>query len=83
MKQHSKMSRCNNRQRVMVHANHAANSKDQYEFFKHIRHLSLKTPYKRSILRSADGKLLDPFAAADALADWLRELDVVNPVLAC
>lgn len=67
----------------MVHANHAANSKDQYEFFKHIRHLSLKTPYKRSILRSADGKLLDPFAAADALADWLRELDVVNPVLAC
>ncbi len=59
---------------VMERAQQAADSKDQYEFFKHMRQLAPKTPFKRIILRDDNGQLMGPIESADALAEWLREL---------
>ena len=60
MKTHSKFSRKNKIKSVMERAQKAADSKDHYEFFKHIRQLAPKSPFKRIILRDDDGGLLGP-----------------------
>ena len=74
MKNHSKTSRKNKIKQVMERAQQAADSKVQYEFFKHIRQLAPKTPFKRIILRDDNGQLMGPIESAVALAEWLREL---------
>ena len=74
MKTHSALSRKNKIKSVMERAQKAADSKDQYEFFKHIRQLAPKSPFKRIILRDDDGRLLGPHESADALAEWLSDL---------
>ena len=74
MQQHSKSTRKAKIKEVLQHARAAADSKDQYELFHHIRKISPKTAYRRIQLRDANGEPLDPQSSADAISDWLTTL---------
>ena len=74
MKQLSKHKRKQKIQSIMQGAQMAAQSKDQYELFQHIRKLAPKSTHNRIMLRDHNGQLCNPSQAADLLAQWIQDV---------
>jgi len=74
MAQASKLSRQRRLDQVFHAAEQAANAKDHFQLFQSIRALAPKQPSKRIMLRSAQGDLLGPDAAADWLQRWFQDI---------
>ena len=74
MRQYAKHKRKQKRAQVLQTARRAANAKDQFELYQHIRSLAPKMPHKRVQLRASNGSMLTPAESADAIRDWLHEL---------
>ena len=71
LRQHSNLQRKERRQNLMSQARLAANARDQYTLFAHIRRITPKTPRRQFRLRGPQGELLSPSEAADSIAAWL------------
>ena len=74
IRQHSELQRKAKRQHLMQTARSAADAKDQYTLFAHIRRITPKVPKVNIRLRGTDGQLLGPDEAAQMIADWLQHL---------
>ena len=74
MKQFSKSTRKQRIQNIMQAAQMAAQSKDQYELYQHIRKLAPKSTQTRIMLRDDNGQLCNPSQAADLLAQWIQDV---------
>ena len=72
LRQHSNLRRKERRQALMRQARLAANARDQYTLFAHIRRITPKTPRRQFRLRGPQGELLSPSEAADSIAEWLH-----------
>ena len=70
----SKLSRKRRLAQVYQAAAQAAQAKDHFQLFQSIRTLSPKQPLKRIMLRSAQGDLLGPEAAAEWLHQWFQDI---------
>jgi len=70
----SKMSRQRRLTQVYHAAEQAAQAKDHFQLFQSIRSLAPKQPMKRIMLRSEQGDLLGPEAAADWLQQWFQDI---------
>ena len=80
MRVNSKQKRKEKIRKIMHYAQCAAQAKDQYMFFQHIRQLAPKQPCKRIMLRGDHGALLSPTDSAECIAEWIHQLyDGVGP----
>ena len=70
----AKQSRKQRLDQVFHAADQAEKAKDHFTLFQHIRSLAPKQPAKRIMLRSSQGELLGPDAAADWLQQWYQDL---------
>jgi uncharacterized C2H2 Zn-finger protein len=70
----SKISRKRRLAQVYHAAEQAAQAKDHFQLFQSIRLLAPKQPMKRIMLRTAQGDLLGPEAAADWLHQWFQDI---------
>ena len=70
----SKFSRKRRLSQVYHAANQAAQAKDHFQLFQSIRLLAPKQPMKRIMLRTEQGDLLGPEAAADWLHQWFQDI---------
>ena len=82
MAKHSRMARKAKIQDILMKAQHAAESKDQYELYQRIRQLAPKQVSKRIQLRDGTGNLLSPAASAELIAAWWKEV-YQGPELQC
>ena len=71
IRQHRQHQRRDRRRQLMHQAKLAADAKDQYALFSHIRRITPKVPRRHIRLRGPDGQLLGPSEAADAIEQWL------------
>ena len=70
MAKHSKTARKFKVREVLQQARRAADAKDQFELYRHIRVLAPKQINKRLQLRDDEGNLLSPSDSADFIAEW-------------
>ena len=82
MAKHSRMARKSKIQDILMKAQHAAESRDQYELYQRIRQLAPKQVSKRIQMRDDAGNLLSPEASATFIAEWWQEV-YQGPALQC
>ena len=73
MAKHSKTARKLKVREVLQQARRAADAKDQFELYRHIRVLAPKQINKRLQLRDDAGNLLSPSESADLIAEWWQQ----------
>ena len=74
MAQASKAARKHRLDQVYDAADRAERAQDHFTLFQAIRSIAPKQPQKRILLRSLQGDLLGPDAAADWLQQWFHDL---------
>ena len=74
MAKQSRLARKSKIQDILMKAQHAAESKDQYELYQRIRQLAPKQVSKRIQLRDDAGNLLSPEDSAALIAEWWQDV---------